>query len=174
MAKGTKKSVGGIIVRSLPKLKEILADYDFDRENCKFLYRPIPETDSFSKRYNRHVAGTEAGFGGYQCAGGGYRRIMIRGQNCAVHRLVWKIFTGSDPEGLIDHINGIRDDNRFENLRDVTPAENAINAVRGRWAQEKAARAEKRRLEREAVQENRERDHLARLKMKYEGGPSHE
>lgn len=34
-----------------------------------------------------------------------------------VHRLVWLHFYGRTPPALIDHINGIRDDNRICNLR---------------------------------------------------------
>ncbi len=42
-----------------------------------------------------------------------------------VHRLVFEAFNGIIPEGLeVDHINGIRDDNRLINLRLLTPKEN--------------------------------------------------
>ena len=43
-------------------------------------------------------------------------------------RLVWIAEYGDiNPELWIDHINRIRDDDRIENLRLVTPKENAIN-----------------------------------------------
>lgn len=35
----------------------------------------------------------------------------------AGHRLVWGLFYGVIPNEMIDHINGIRNDNRIENLR---------------------------------------------------------
>ena len=35
--------------------------------------------------------------------------------------------TGSDPKEQIDHINGIRDDNRWQNLREATSHQNAWN-----------------------------------------------
>lgn len=43
------------------------------------------------------------------------------------HRLAWLYMTGKWPDGEIDHINCIRSDNRFENLRVVTRAQNMEN-----------------------------------------------
>jgi len=43
------------------------------------------------------------------------------------HRVAWAIHNGEWPEGCIDHINGIRDDNRAVNLRVVTKRKNALN-----------------------------------------------
>jgi hypothetical protein len=44
-----------------------------------------------------------------------------------VHRIVWAMAHGSWPENEIDHINGIRDDNRLANLREATRHENQHN-----------------------------------------------
>lgn len=43
------------------------------------------------------------------------------------HRLAWLIHYGEWPKGHIDHINGIRDDNRICNLRVVTNKINCQN-----------------------------------------------
>jgi hypothetical protein len=61
--------------------------------------------------------------------GHGYVQIMINGKRYKAHRLIYLMFCGSLPK-VIDHINGIRDDNRIENLRPATLEENARNAVR--------------------------------------------
>jgi hypothetical protein len=71
---------------------------------------------------------------------------------------------GDDPVGVIDHVNGIRDDNRITNLRDVSPLENAKNMVRGRWKRVLDDRIEAI----QARKEERERAQLARLKARYE------
>jgi hypothetical protein len=46
------------------------------------------------------------------------------------HRAVWAIHAGEYPEGQIDHLNGIRTDNRIANLRVVTVHENKRNSKR--------------------------------------------
>ena len=43
------------------------------------------------------------------------------------HRLAWMYMYGNFPPDEIDHINGVRDDNRIINLRAVSHAENAKN-----------------------------------------------
>lgn len=57
----------------------------------------------------------------------GYMNMKIGSRNYRQHRVIWLIKTGEWPKFSIDHINGIRDDNRWENLRDVTNAVNAQN-----------------------------------------------
>ena len=47
-----------------------------------------------------------------------------------VHRMLWETFNCEIPNGYeIDHINTVRDDNRLENLRCVTPRENRNNEL---------------------------------------------
>lgn len=57
----------------------------------------------------------------------GYRQIGIDKHLYSAHRLVWLWFHGSFPKNQIDHINGIRSDNRIENLRDVSQKINTWN-----------------------------------------------
>ena len=57
----------------------------------------------------------------------GYRRITIMGRLYLEHRIVWLYFYGEFPNGQVDHINSVRNDNRIENLRDVNNQENHKN-----------------------------------------------
>lgn len=59
----------------------------------------------------------------------GYRRVTLKNQNKTVHILLYETFVGPIPEGyVIDHINGVKDDNRLENLRAVPQSDNMSNA----------------------------------------------
>lgn len=57
----------------------------------------------------------------------GYIKIKVDQKLYAAHRLAWLYMTGTFPEKEIDHINGKPDDNRFENLRQASRAENNRN-----------------------------------------------
>ena len=56
----------------------------------------------------------------------GYVRISMKGKDIYAHRLIWLWHYGFLPECL-DHINGVRNDNRIENLRAATPSQNMMN-----------------------------------------------
>lgn len=60
----------------------------------------------------------------------GYYRYRINNQMKSAHRLVWEAFNGREvPEGYqVGHINGVKNDNRVENLRVVTRSENMRHA----------------------------------------------
>ena len=62
----------------------------------------------------------------------GYRHVKIAGKKLAEHRLAWLFVHGFDPPEQVDHINGIKDDNRIANLRLATAAENGQNVGKRR------------------------------------------
>lgn len=57
----------------------------------------------------------------------GYIVLSHDGKLLEAHRVAWAFVHGEWPKYHIDHINGIRDDNRIENLRDVPQAVNRLN-----------------------------------------------
>lgn len=58
--------------------------------------------------------------GDYLGAGLDFKRFYL-------HRLAWQYVTGHPPADQIDHINGDKHDNRFENLREATASTNGAN-----------------------------------------------
>jgi hypothetical protein len=60
-------------------------------------------------------------------AGNGYIQIKIGKKSLIAHRVCWALHYGEWPDGSIDHINGIRSDNRIENLRVVSRQTNQRN-----------------------------------------------
>ena len=58
----------------------------------------------------------------------GYRTIGIYPKIYREHRIIFLWYYGYTPENDIDHINGIRDDNRISNLREYSDVCNRYNA----------------------------------------------
>lgn len=85
-----------------------------------------PSTGVITWKVNRRpriVAGQVAG----SRTKGGYIAICILGKKLFAHRLAWLLSTKSWPAEYIDHINGQRDDNRIQNLRQATKGMNNQN-----------------------------------------------
>ena len=57
----------------------------------------------------------------------GYRVILVNRKPYPAHRLAWLYMTGEMPSEQIDHINLVKDDNRFCNLRKATISQNQWN-----------------------------------------------
>ena len=61
------------------------------------------------------------------CNSEGYIFGGLRGKIYLEHRLIWLYHKGEWPKDQIDHINGIKWDNRIENLRECTHQQNQFN-----------------------------------------------
>lgn len=82
------------------------------------IYRYDPETGLlYNRKLNRPVGSKHPD---------GYLRVGISKtpRYYVVHRLAWFLVHGEWPKEQIDHINGVRDDNRLCNLREATVQQN--------------------------------------------------
>ncbi len=57
----------------------------------------------------------------------GYVSIRVHSRKYRAHRLAWLYMTGRWPTHTIDHINRVRNDNRWINLREATFSQQAAN-----------------------------------------------
>jgi len=100
-------------------LKNLL---DYNQETGVFLWKDREDNRlNWNKRYSGKVAGC--------IRDGQYIDISIYKKTYLAHRLAWLYVYGKWPDHQIDHINGLKADNRIINLRDVTPAENCKNIL---------------------------------------------
>ena len=108
-------------------LKRLLS---YNDETGIFMWNSRPASDflkpSHEKRWNSSVAGKIAG-----CRkSDGYIIIRINQKLYRAHRLVWLYIHGKLPENEIDHIDGLRNNNRLVNLIEVTRKKNMQNIRR--------------------------------------------
>jgi len=67
--------------------------------------------------------GDTAGFKDSQ----GYVKIKIFGKSHFAHRVAFIYMTGRSPVEEIDHVNLVKDDNKWSNLREATRLQNSMN-----------------------------------------------
>ena len=94
-------------------------------EELRRVYAYCPNTGGFCRVRNGKLVST-----GWLDARGYVVLAGIKGRNVKAHRLAWALTTGSWPIGEIDHVNGIRNDNRIVNLRVVDRQTNTQNIRR--------------------------------------------
>lgn len=99
------------MVMTQERLHDLL---QYDKDTGKLFWRQSRGTKK---------AGSEAG----AINGKGYVCIMIDGKGYQAHRLAWCLYYQEMPSQDIDHINGIKTDNRLVNLRQVTVRQNQYN-----------------------------------------------
>ena len=95
------------------------------REPWRFEVRCTSAT-SVCTHWNARYAGREAFT---STSAQGYKQGGILRHQLSAHRVIWALVHGHWPKGMIDHINGVRTDNRLANLRVVSDAENSRNSA---------------------------------------------
>lgn len=97
------------------------------QELAREYLRYEPETGHLywiKKSSDKTVVGKRAG---WQRSKNGYRQVGLMGQIIYEHRLIWMMVNGKLPDSQVDHVNGVKDDNRYENLRHADSSQNVAN-----------------------------------------------
>ncbi len=98
--------------------------------------RPLPSIDRLRELFSYNaetgefvrIAGKKSEIGKRTgTLGYGYWLLCADGHQYAAHRIAWFMHYGVEPDGPIDHINCVRDDNRICNLRLASIAQNNAN-----------------------------------------------
>lgn len=103
--------------RKLPPLEVLKEAFDLDVETGNLIRK---------KTYRQHKAGQVCG----SRMSDGHLLVGVCREKYLAHRIVYYMHTGEDPAGfLVDHENGVPDDNRPSNLRKASRQENNRHKV---------------------------------------------
>lgn len=99
---------------------------EFSHEHLKSILEYSPETGVFTRLVD-FASNARKGLPTGNIQSSGYVQISIKSRWYVAHRLAWFWMTGEWPPAEIDHINRIRSDNRWANLRPATRSQNMMN-----------------------------------------------
>jgi hypothetical protein len=86
-----------------------------------------PETGNFHYAGNKYCNKPKGSIAGSLHKTKGYIYVSIAGKTYRAQRIAFLLMTGRHPKFQIDHINGVKTDNRWCNLRDISSQGNCAN-----------------------------------------------
>ncbi len=115
---------------SFDEMNELLR---YEPETGRLFWKPRPRSlfpnDRLYRSWNSANSEKEALTA---LTAGGYRHGSFRGKFFLAHRVAWLLAKGRWPDGLLDHIDRNKLNNRICNLREASKALNAINSKMSR------------------------------------------
>lgn len=121
--------MGAAMTRTLIDINDLRKLLRADPATGKLFWLERPRCffndDMTCTRWNTRHAGQEAFT---SVNNHGYIQGGILNQKYSGHHVIWALCHGRWPRHQIDHINGVRTDNRIKNLRDVPQSQNVKNS----------------------------------------------
>lgn len=117
--------------RSMPSQDIVRLYLDYNPKTGVVTKNKLPRSAFKTDRaYNIHLS-RDAGKAVGSKSNNGYLFAMIDGVTYPLHRLIWVWMNGEIADDLyVDHRNGVRDDNRWDNIKElVTMGQNKRNAA---------------------------------------------
>lgn len=109
-------------MKPLPSQEMLRKLLDYDPETGRLTWLPREGNPTFNTRFaGKPALGADHG--------NGYLNGALLRHRVYAHRVIWKWVTGEEPD-RIDHLDGDRSRNVWENLRSVTIKQNNINRAR--------------------------------------------
>ena len=107
----------------LPSHERLMELLDYNPGTGLLEWRELPPTTRINRWRNARYANQPAGF-----LRKGRLRLSIDGKAYEASRVIWKLMTGDDPRLTIDHRDRDRMNNKWENLRLATNAQQQYNS----------------------------------------------
>ena len=99
---------------------------DYDPQTGHFTWKTRTVKTHFDVIWNKRFSGKRAGHSHKM----GYIVLCVERAKIMAHQAAWAYQSGDMPAGDIDHVNGIKSDNRICNLRVATRSQNMANTSR--------------------------------------------
>jgi hypothetical protein len=119
------------MAKDLPPVETLRQLLDYNAETGLLFWKPRPR-EMFKGNDLRICNTWNTRYAGKEALGHvdphGYKVGHLASMACKAHRVIWKLAFGQEPVGQIDHLNGLRNDNRIANLRLVDQGINQRNA----------------------------------------------
>ncbi|MGI4851696.1 MAG: HNH endonuclease [Janthinobacterium lividum] len=118
-------------MKPMPSIAHLHECFDPDYISGFLFWRKRPQTHFASvgraESWNKVYSGRQAG----GLIGNGYLVTFVQKRSHYVHRILFAMASGAEPDREIDHVNGIKTDNQMSNLRLATSAQNKANIASG-------------------------------------------
>lgn len=105
-------------------VEEVRSRIDYDPVTGEVIWKEKQVTRPHDITWNKRFSGKSAG-----SIGNGYIIIRFNGRDYPIHRVIWLYYYGYLPEQDIDHKDRNRNNNKINNLRVATQAENNANSI---------------------------------------------